>query len=139
MQRHLVFTSSSTVPKGSPVFFMSNTKLGEVNISLLPMLHTLRQGIILQYFVEYTMDDSQDVKEKTIFAINSSFTIPFLQEGHSYSFRVAVATSVGKGPYSEWRSIVVNRTKSEFFFVLFFHLQRSASSALSNESNLPKF
>lgn len=101
-------------PLSSPAFFLSSTKPGEVNVTLLPMLKSLRRGVVLQYSVEYKPHSTDRVERKIILAGNLSFSIGGLQDGQTYSFRLAAATVVGYGPFSDWRSIIVDCTKGEF-------------------------
>ncbi|PIK57905.1 Immunoglobulin superfamily DCC subclass member 4 [Apostichopus japonicus] len=103
--------TSPDKPLSSPAFFLSSTKPGEVNVTLLPMLKSLRRGVVLQYSVEYKPHSTDRVERKIILAGNLSFSIGGLHDGQTYSFRLAAATVVGYGPFSDWRSIIVDCTK----------------------------
>ncbi len=76
--------------------------------SLYMQLPALPNGVITNYTIQYRIKDSDSPwTEDVVPSSNTSHTLISLQSRTSYEIRVAAATSVGMGPYSEVVTVTV--------------------------------
>ena len=106
-----------TVPSGSPrnvlVTAMSSTS---ILVTWDSPLESEQNGIIISYTVAYVNLNRSEDQQISLSTTQRQLSITDLQEYEEYSFRVAAATTVGQGPFSD-PSLIFTFEDGEYIYL----------------------